>query len=252
MRALITGASSGIGRSFAYFLADMGYDLILVARRKNKMESIKESVNVNVDIYSIDISTTFNCHKLYNKVKNEDIDIIINAAGFGLIGDFKDTNLDRELDMIDINIKAVHTLTKLFLKDFVKKNKGYILNVASIAAFEPGPLMATYYATKSYVYNLTTAINYELKRIKSNVYVGCLNPGPVDTEFNKVAQVKFNLKSHSSDYVAKYAIEKMFKKKSLIIPGFRIKMAYLASKILPLNIILNYTYKAQEKKTEKF
>ena len=252
MRALITGASSGIGRSFAYLLADMGYDLILVARRKNKMESIKESVNVNVDIYSIDISTTFNCHKLYNKVKNEDIDIIINAAGFGLIGDFKDTNLDRELDMIDINIKAIHTLTKLFLKDFVKKNKGYILNVASIAAFEPGPLMATYYATKSYVYNLTTAINYELKRIKSNVYVGCLNPGPVDTEFNKVAQVKFNLKSHSSDYVAKYAIEKMFKKKRLIIPGFRIKMAYLASKILPLNIILNYTYKAQEKKTEKF
>ena len=252
MRALITGASSGIGRSFAYLLADMGYDLILVARRKNKMESIKESVNVNVDIYSIDISTTFNCHKLYNKVKNEDIDIIINAAGFGLIGDFKDTNLDRELDMVDLNIKAVHTLTKLFLKDFVKKDKGYILNVASIAAFEPGPLMATYYATKAYVHNLTTAINYELKKIKSNVYVGCLNPGPVDTEFNKVAQVKFNLKSQSSDYVAKYALDKMFKKKKIIIPGFRIKMGYLASKILPLNIVLNYTYKDQEKKTEKF
>ena len=252
MRALITGASSGIGRSFAYLLADMGYDLILVARRKNKMESIKESVNVNVDIYSIDISTTFNCHKLYNKVKNENIDIIINAAGFGLIGDFKDTNLDRELDMVDLNIKAVHTLTKLFLKDFVKKDKGYILNVASIAAFEPGPLMATYYATKAYVHNLTTAINYELKKTKSNVYVGCLNPGPVDTEFNKVAQVKFNLKSQSIDYVAKYALYKMFKKKKIIIPGIRIKMVYLASKILPLNIVLNYTYKAQEKKTEKF
>lgn len=252
MKALITGASSGIGRSFAYLLADMGYDLILVARRKNKMISIKESVSVNVDIYDMDISTTFNCHKLYNKVKSDDIEIIINAAGFGLIGDFKDTNLDRELDMIDLNIKAVHTLTKLFLNDFLKKDSGYILNVASIAAFEPGPLMATYYATKSYVYNLTTAINYELKKRKSNVYVGCLNPGPVDTEFNKVANVKFNLKSYSSDYVCKYALNKMFKKKKIIIPGFRIKMGYIASKILPLNIILNYTYKVQEKKTEKF
>ena len=252
MKALITGASSGIGRSFAYILADMGYDLILVARRKNKMEAIKNSVSVNTDIYSIDISTTFNCHKLYNAVKNEDIDIIINAAGFGLIGDFKDTNLDRELDMIDLNIKAVHTLTKLFLKDFVKKDRGYILNVASLAAFEPGPLMATYYATKAYVYSLTTAINYELKKINSNVYVGCLNPGPVDTEFNKVAKVKFNLKSQTSDYVVKYAINKMFKKKKIIIPGFRIKLGYIASKFLPINLILHYTYNAQEKKTEKF
>ena len=252
MKALITGASSGIGRSFAYLLADMGYDLILVARRKNKMEAIKNSVSVNTDIYSIDISTTFNCHKLYNAVKNEDIDIIINAAGFGLIGDFKDTNLDRELDMIDLNIKAVHTLSKLFLKDFVKKDRGYILNVASLAAFEPGPLMATYYATKAYVYSLTTAINYELKKINSNVYVGCLNPGPVDTEFNKVAKVKFNLKSQTSDYVVKYAINKMFKKKKIIIPGFRIKLGYIASKFLPINLILHYTYNAQEKKTEKF
>ena len=250
MKALITGASSGIGRSFAYILASQGYDLILVARRKNRLENIKNSVSVNVTIINIDISTTFNCHKLYNKVRTMDIDIVINAAGFGLIGDFKDTNLDRELDMIDLNVKGVHVLTKLFLDEFLKKDKGYILNVASIAAFEPGPLMATYYASKSYVYNLTMAINYELKKVKSNVYVGVLCPGPVDTEFNKVANVKFNLKSLDSDYVASYTLNKMFKRKRLIIPGFRIKLGYLSSKFLPLSIILKYIYMAQEKKNK--
>lgn len=248
MKALITGASSGIGRSFAYLLADKGYDLILVARRKKRLEDIKDSVDVDVKILDMDISTTFNCHKLYNKVKNMDIDIVINAAGFGLIGEFTETSLERELDMVDLNVKSVHVLTKLFLSDFVKKDKGYILNVASIAAFEPGPLMATYYASKSYVYNLTSAINYELKIKKSNVYVGVLCPGPVDTEFNKVADVTFNIKSHSSDYVCKYALNKMFKRKKLIIPGFRIKLAYLSSKFLPLNVVLKYIYKAQEKK----
>jgi len=250
MKALITGASSGIGRSFAYMLADRGYDLILVARRKKRLENIKNSVSVNVDIIDMDISTTFNCHKLYNKVKKMDIDIVINAAGFGLVGEFNDTNLDRELDMVDLNVKSVHVLTKLFVKDFIKKNSGYILNVASIAAFESGPLMATYYATKSYVYNLSMAINYELKKNKSKVYVGVLCPGPVDTEFNRVANVKFNLKSLDSDYVAKYTLNKMFKRKRLIIPGFRIKLGYLASKFMPLSIILKYIYKAQEKKNK--
>ena len=250
MKALITGASSGIGRSFAYLLASRGYDLVLVARRKKRLENIKNSVTVNVIVVDMDISTTFNCHKLYNMVKSMDIDIVINAAGFGLIGDFKDTNLDRELDMLDLNVKSVHVLTKLFLNEFVKKDKGYILNVASIAAFEPGPLMATYYASKSYVYNLSISINYELKKSKSNVYVGVLCPGPVDTEFNKIANVKFNLKSLDSDYVASYAINKMFKRKKLIIPGFRIKIGHLDSKLLPLSIILKYIYKAQEKKNK--
>lgn len=250
MKALITGASSGIGRSLAYLLASRGYDLILVARRKKRLEDIKSSVDVNVTVIDMDISTTFNCHKLYNMVKGMDIDIVINAAGFGLVGEFNDTNLDRELDMVDLNVKSVHVLTKLFLYDFIKKDSGHILNVASIAAFEPGPLMAAYYASKSYVYNLSMAINYELKKKNSHVYVGVLCPGPVDTEFNKVANVKFNLKSLGSDYVASYALTKMFKKKKLIIPGFRIKLGYLASKFMPLNVILKYIYKAQEKKNK--
>ena len=247
MKALITGASSGIGKSMAYILSDMGYDLILVARRKDRLEEIKKELKTDVEIISLDISSTFNCMKLYNKVKKEDIDILINNAGFGLFGEFNDIKLDNELDMIDLNIKAVHTLTKLFLKDFLKKDKGYILNVASSAAFLPGPLMATYYSTKAYVLRLTEAIHEEIK--DSNVYVGCLCPGPVNTEFNEIAKVKFNLKSLESDYVAKYAINKMFKNKLIIIPGFMIRMGVYLSKILPLKLKLKISYNIQNKKS---
>ena len=164
MKALITGASSGIGRDMARVLSDMGYDLILVARRKDKLEKLKKQLSTDVKIICLDVSSTYNCTKLYNKVKDEDIDILINNAGFGKFGEFNDIKLDDELDMIDVNIKAVHILTKLFLNDFVARNKGYILNVASSAAFQPGPLMATYYSTKAYVLHLTEAIYEELRK----------------------------------------------------------------------------------------
>ena len=248
MKALVTGASSGIGRSFAYLLAGMGYDLILVARRKKRLIAIKDSVDVNVKIFDMDISTTFNCHKLYNKVKKENIDIVINAAGFGLIGEFTETSLERELDMIDLNVKSLHTLTKLFLSDFVKKDKGSILNVASIAAFQPGPLMATYYSTKSYVYNLTLSIYGELKKQKSNVHISCLCPGPVETNFNNVANCEFSVKGLSSEYVANYAINKMLKNKLLIIPGFSIKLLYIFGRLMPIRSKLNLTYNIQHAK----
>ena len=152
MKALITGASSGIGRDMARVLSEKGYDLILVARRKTKLEKLQKELKTNVEIIPMDISSTYNCMSLYNQVKKQDIDILINNAGFGIFGEFVNTNIDKELDMIDINIKTVHVLTKLFLKDFKAKNKGYILNVASSAAFLPGPLMASYYGTKAYIY----------------------------------------------------------------------------------------------------
>mgnify|MGYP004621707483 CR=1 FL=1 len=247
MKALITGASSGIGKDMAYILSDMGYDLILVARRKKKLEEIKKELTTNVTIINMDISSTFNCMKLYNKVKKEDIDIVINNAGFGMFGEFTETNLDKELDMIDTNIKAVHILTKLFLKDFKEKDSGYILNVASSAAFLSGPLMATYYATKGYVLKLTEAIYEELRKEGSNVYIGALCPGPVDTEFNDVAKVKFSVKSVSSKYVAEYAIDKMFKRKLIIIPGFLNKFVLL-SKIVPTKLLLKINYNIQKKK----
>ncbi len=248
MKALITGASSGIGADMARILSDRGYDLILVARRKTRLEKLKKELKTDVKIIDMDISSTFNCMELYNQIKKEDIEIVINNAGFGLFGSFCETNLDKELDMIDLNIKALHILTKLFVQDFKKKNTGYILNVASSAAFLPGPLMATYYASKSYVLRLTEAISEELKKDNSKVYIGALCPGPVETEFNKVAKVEFNLKSLNSYDVAMYAIKKMFKRKLVIIPSAKIKIATSLTNFIPRNLKLNIAYHLQRKK----
>ena len=247
MKALVTGASSGIGREMAKILSDMGYDLILVARRKKKLEELKKQLTTIVTIINLDISSTYNCTKLYDKVKKEDIDIVINNAGFGLFGEFTETSLDKELDMIDTNIKAVHTLTKLFLKDFKEKDSGYILNVSSSAAFLSGPLMSTYYATKGYVLKLTEAIYEELRREDSNVYIGALCPGPVDTEFNDVANVNFSIQSLNSQDVAEYAINQMFKRKLIIIPGWKMKFIVF-SRLLPRKLLLRINYNIQKKK----
>ncbi len=248
MKALITGASSGIGRDMAKILSNMGYDLILVARRKNRLEELKEVLHTNVTIIPLDISSTYNCAKLYEKVKNEDIEIVINNAGFGLYGEFTKTNVDQELDMIDLNMKATHLLTKLFLTDFKKKNRGYILNVASMASFMPGPMMATYYASKAYVRSLTEAINYELQEANSNVYVGVLCPGPVKTEFNKVANVKFSIKGLNSMDVAEYAITKMFKRKTVIIPGIKMKLGRFFMRFLSDKTLSKMAYNTQTKR----
>ncbi len=249
MKALITGASSGIGRDMALELSNRGYDLILVARRKTRLEALKKELKTNVEIITCDLSSTFNCVKLYEQVKDQDIDVVINNAGFGIAGKFTDTKLEKELDMIDLNIKSVHVLTKNFLSDFNKKNKGYILNVASSAGLQPGgPLMTTYYATKSYVVSMTLGIYEELRRNKSNVYIGCLCPGPVDTEFNKVAKVEFSMPSLSSEYVAKYAINKMFKRKTIIVPGAKMKLGLFLSSILTKKRQLKIIYKIQKKK----
>ncbi len=248
MKALITGASSGLGMQMARILASKGYDLVLVARRKDRLEELKEQLDVDVQIISLDLSSTFNCMKLYSKVKKQDIDILINNAGFGLFGEFVSTKIDKELDMIDLNIKTVHTLTKLFLKDFYEKNSGYILNVASSASYFSGPLMSTYYATKAYVLHLTEAIQEEIKQDKKNIYVGCLCPGPFDTEFNSVAGVQFAIKSLTKEYVAEYAIKKMFNKKMIIIPGFSMKLVIIFSKLLPRKLTTHINYYNQQKK----
>ena len=248
MKALITGGSSGIGKEMAIILSDMGYDVILVAKNKRGLEKVAKELSGKVEIYDIDIASTYNCMKLYNKIKNDDIEIVINNAGFGIFGEFSETKLDKEMDMIDTNIKGLHTLTKLFLKDFKEKNHGYILNVASSAAFLPGPLMSTYYATKAYVLHLTEAINEELRVEKNNVYIGALCPGPVKTNFNKVAGVEFDLKSMNSNDVADYAIKKMFDKKTIIIPGLKVKIGIFITRLLPRKIIRNVSYKIQQKK----
>lgn len=248
MKALITGASSGIGKNMAYVLANKGIDLILVARNKDELLKIKANVKVNVLVIELDLLKEKNVFKLYEMCKDRNIDILINNAGFGLFGLFTETDLARELEMIDLNIKAYHILTKLFLKDFVEKDNGYILNVASSAGFMAGPRLSTYYATKNYVLKLTMAINEELRQSGSNVVVSALCPGPVNTNFNKVAHGEFSIKEASPKYVAEYAINKLFKKKMIIIPTFRIKLGIFLLRILPYRIQLIYCYHIQGKK----
>lgn len=246
MRALITGASSGIGRDMARELDKMGYDLVLVSRDMNKLQEVKNSLKGNIEIIALDLAEEENCKSLYEKAKN--IDILINNAGFGTFGNFQKTELDKELDLIDTNIKAVHILTKLYLKDMVEKNEGRILNVASIAGFMPGPLMCAYYSSKAYVVRLSEGIREELKKQKSNVKISILCPGPVDTNFNNVAGVKFKLPSYTSEHVAKYAINKMFKNKFIIVPGIKIKLTRFLAKISPNNITSKIVYIMQERK----
>lgn len=246
MKALITGASSGLGKDFAVKLSNLGYDLILVSRNKNALKKVSKLCKTNVEIEDLDLSIEKNCKLLFNRYK--DVDILINNAGFGLFGNFYETNLDKEINMIDLNVKAVHILTKLYLKQMIKKDSGRILNVASSAAFLPGPLMSTYYSTKSYVFKLTAAIYEELKQIKSNVKVSILCPGPVDTNFNNIANVSFSVKSLSSDYVTNYAIKKMFKNKLIIIPGVLSKIGAFGCKFAPLKLLLKIDYKIQKGK----
>ena len=233
MKALITGASSGIGRDMARYLASKNYDLILVARRKNRLEQLKKELQTSVTIINLDLSQEQHCFKLYDQVKKENIDILINNAGFGLFGMFNKTDLTKELEMIDVNIKCTHILTKLFLKDFIKRDSGYILNVASSAGFLAGPRLNTYYASKNYVLKLTMAIYEELKHQNSKVVISALCPGPVATEFNKVAKGKFSIKEMNSPKVARIAIDKLLKKKLIIIPGLSTRLGIFATRFLP-------------------
>jgi len=249
-KALVTGASSGIGREFAYKLSEMGYDLILVARRREKLQETASYCKTKCIIKEKDLSKEEDILSLYDEVKEyEDISIVINNAGFGLFGEFYDADLGRELNMIDLNIKSVHILTKLFLNDFRKLNKGTIINVASSASFLPGPLMSTYYATKAYVQRLTLAISEELRREKSNVHICAFCPGPVDTEFNDVANVKFNLKGISSKFAAEYSIKQAMRRKILIVPGKIIKLGVFFQRFIPTKYLLRISYNIQKKKS---
>ncbi|MCM1022761.1 MAG: SDR family oxidoreductase [Prevotella sp.] len=234
MTALVTGASSGIGRDIARRLGEMGIRLIITGRDEARLETLRQEIGERrVKVIAADISRREECVRLYREASAYGVDILVNNAGFGLYGKFSVTELDKELEMIDVNISAVHILTKLFLKDFSARDKGYILNVASIAGFLPGPLMATYYASKNYVVKLTEAIHEELRCQHSGVYIGAFCPGPVDTRFNDTAGVKFALRGISSEYAAKCAVEGMFARKTLIFPTMTVKAAVAVSKLIP-------------------
>ena len=250
MLALITGASSGIGRDMARILAKQGYDLILVARRRERLLELKKELGTNITVISMDLGVLENNYKLYEKVCSKKIDVLINNAGFGLFGEFSKTDLDTELAMIDLNVKSYHILTKLFLQDFVKRDAGYILNVCSSAGFMAGPRMATYYATKNYIPKLTMAINEELRMAKSRVTISALCPGPVATEFNEVAHGTFAIREASSYEVAKYAIDKLFKRKMIIVPTFLMKLTLFFNRLAPHCLSLYIAYKIQKRKSK--
>ena len=265
MWALVTGSSSGIGRDAARYLYSLGYSLIIVARDENKLKELKinlekesrhKNENTGEDnktkqeilVIAKDLSSKENCLEIYEKTKNIELDLLVNNAGFGVFGEFSKTDLEKEINLINTNITAVHILTKLYLKDMLKRNRGHILNVASIAGMEPGPLMAAYYASKSYVIRLSRAINKELKKEKSKVKISILCPGPVDTNFNNVANVVFKAPSMPSEKVAKYGIDKALKGKLIIIPGFLNKCVRFFSKIMPDCILEEVAYHIQRRK----
>ncbi len=251
MKVLITGASSGLGKQFAKIYYSKGCDLILVARNIDKLNKLKrelelEKSNSKIEIVSLDLSKEENCENLVNRYR--DVDILINNAGFGDCGYFDSTSLDKELSMIDTNIIAYHILTKLYLIQMEKRKFGKILNVASIAGFLPGPLMATYYASKSYVVRLSEGVNQELKKKKSSVKISILCPGPVKTNFSSVANVKFKLKEADSSKIAKYTIKKFEKGKFYIVPKFEIKLVRFLAKLVPTSLVSQVVYKVQRKK----
>ena len=248
MKALITGASSGIGEEFARQLSSRGYEIIAVARRLDRLLKLKDELSTEVTPIACDLSKPESCKELFEKVKNEDIEIVINNAGFGLLGNFVENDLERELSMLDVNCKALHILTKLFLQKFSLENRGYILNVCSIGGHLPGPLLSAYYASKAYVLSLTNGIYEEIRRSGKSVYVGTLCPGPVDTEFSSVANARFSLKSRSAKEVVSYAIKKMFKRKLTILPGIEVKLTALAARLAPVKLMLRISYKVQHKK----
>lgn len=248
MKALVTGASSGIGRDVARVLAERGYGLILTARRAERLEELREELTVPVRIVPADLSQERGCFALYDAVKDEPVDVLVNCAGFGVFGPFDESDLRREIQMIDTDVKAVHILTKLFYRRMKARGAGYIMNVASAAAFQPGPLLAGYYAAKAYVLRLTLALYEELRRDGSGVHICALCPGPVRTEFDSVADVRFSVRGLDSRRVAEYAVRRMFAGKLVIVPGVLMKCTRFLVRLLPEKAVLRAAYRMQKRK----
>lgn len=247
--AVITGASSGIGLEMAKILSKMGYGTILVARRKERLEKIAGQLPTKAIPFPADISKEEDRERLLAFTDQLNVEVFVNNAGFGDCGSFVTTSLEKEKDMIDVNVTAVHVLTKEMLQRFMKKNRGYILNVASSAGLFPGgPYMATYYATKAYVVSLTRALSQEVRESKRNVYIGALCPGPVDTEFNRVAEVEFALPGISARSCAAYAIRQMFRRQVIIIPSLPLRVGASLMRLAPTPLLLAVVGGQQKRK----
>ncbi|HPJ23655.1 MAG TPA: SDR family oxidoreductase [Bacillota bacterium] len=248
MYVLITGASSGIGKELAYLYAADGNDLILVSRSEKVLNEIAKDIQnqykINVVVKPSDLSVKENCYNLFESVRSYDIDKFINNAGYGNLGEFQKTSLDLELNMLDLNIVSVQILTKLFIQNF---NKGTVVNVSSMAAFLPTPTLATYAASKSYVYQFSRAIDYELQRRHTDLRVLSVNPGPVKTNFNERANATIS-NGMEVKKCARLIYKGIQKKKALIIPGALMKIAYFFTKVTPIKLLLKVSYRIQNNK----
>ena len=248
MKALITGATSGIGKSIAENLHRRGWKLILTGRNERVLNEMKERFGNGTEIIVAELSKREDVFRVYDFCRGKKVSMLVNSAGYGIFGEFDKTDLDDEINMINVNVTALHILTKLFLRDFKKRNKGYILNVASVAGFMTGPLLSSYYASKNYVVRLSLAIYEELRRSHSNVKITVLCPGPVDTNFNSRAGVNFSVKPVNADYVAEYALKKVFDGKLLAVPGFAVKLGVFGQRFVPCKLLSAIVYNVQKAK----
>lgn len=249
MKALITGATSGIGRCIAEILSKNGWELILTGRNEDMLKQLQKKLG-RTEIISADLSVESDVFRVYDFCKNKKIDLLVNNAGYGIFGRFDETDLADELNMINVNIKALHILTKLFLRDFRKRNHGRILNVASSAGFLTGPLLSSYYASKNYVVRLSFAIAEELRREKSKVKITVLCPGPVDTNFNSRAGVTFSMKPITPEYAAEYALKKTFAGQLIAIPELKLRAGIFASRFVPYKLLAAVIYSMQKQKKQ--
>ena len=239
--ALVTGASSGLGSDFATLLAKKGYNLILVARRTERLESLKQeilkSASIDIHVVSLDLSISDAPNKLlaYTQQNNLTVGVLINNAGFGTSGDFLNTSIEKTVEMLQLNMVTLTSLTYLFGNDMKKNKSGYILQVASVGAFQPSPYFSAYSATKAYVMLFAEALDYELK--DSGVSVTTLYPGATKTEFFEVAEVKVNKLVAStlktSAEVAEIGLNAMFKRKRSVIPGLVNKISAVLTQLSP-------------------
>jgi uncharacterized protein len=253
--ALITGGSGGIGLELAKVLARNGYDIALVARKRDTLEAaagqLEGKFDITAHVFAADLRREEAPQAIFDFLRNENIpiEILVNNAGFGLGGEFAETDISRELEMIQVNIAALTHLTKLFLPAMIKRKSGRILNLASTAAFQPGPLQAVYYASKAYVLSFSEALSEELR--STGVTVTALCPGPTRTGFASTAGVGnsrlFTLFGvAAANDVAEYGFQAMMAGKRVAIPGFRNKLVAQANRFSPRTLTTKVARFAQE------
>lgn len=248
--ALITGASTGIGLDLAVLAARDGFDCILVARSEPRLHELKKVLekryNIGVNVFAIDLSEHDAVKRLTNAIEDAGltVDFLINNAGFGTAGEFIELDAETEAEEVRLNVNALTELTKAYLPDMVARNHGYVLNVASVAAFQPGPYMAVYYATKAYVLSLTEALHAETKGTGVNVSVLC--PGPTDTGFFNRAGSEMMVSKMPSHLVAFFGYKGVMKNKRVIIPGLSNQALVGLAKIMPRAVSLEILRRFQK------